>query len=115
MDDPKPGLEWSEVDEGFVGKDPRNMEVAELNALGHEKRRILSVIREKCLDCVGMLPSEVRKCVSTTCALWPYRQNKNPFFEGREMSDEEKQVVRDRFAAARAAGQASDIDEEDLI
>ena len=30
-------------------------------------------IRAKCLECVGMMPSEVLKCTGTSCHLWPYR------------------------------------------
>ena len=30
-------------------------------------------IRERCLNCVGWIPSEVRKCDCTDCALHPYR------------------------------------------
>jgi hypothetical protein len=37
------------------------------------------VIRAKCIDCCSGQVGEVRKCVATTCALWPYRMGENPF------------------------------------
>lgn len=62
-----------------VGRDPREMTIAELEALGHVKRPILAAIRAKCLDCCCGQPSEVRKCTAVGCLLWPYRMNDNPF------------------------------------
>ena len=47
--------------------------------LGHEKRNLLHVIRDFCLDCMGGQPSYVRKCTSVGCDLWPYRLRSNPF------------------------------------
>ncbi len=70
-----------EIENGFaVGKNPRDMSETELAALGHTKTRITKVIRQKCLDCCGNMPSEVRRCVSASCALWPYRMGRNPFY-----------------------------------
>ena len=68
-----------------IGRDPREMEISDLNALGHEKMPMLKVIRAKCLDCCADQPGEVRKCTAFRCALWPYRLGKNPFSE-REAS-----------------------------
>jgi hypothetical protein len=39
----------------------------------------LRVIRAKCVDCCAGQPGEVRKCVATTCPLWPYRMGTDPF------------------------------------
>lgn len=36
------------------------------------------VIKEKCLDCVGGVRSEVRDCAATDCPLFPYRFGKKP-------------------------------------
>jgi hypothetical protein len=96
------GLIHDETAGGLVGKDPREMAKSELEALGHEASPILSVIRAKCLDCCGEQPSEVRRCVSIKCALWPYRMGSNPMRDKREMSDEQRAVIAERFAAARA-------------
>lgn len=38
----------------------------------------IKAIRAKCLDCSGKSPSEVRKCESNDCPLFPYRMGKNP-------------------------------------
>lgn len=97
-----PGLEIDPVEGETVGRDPRGMSEAELNALGHAKSRIIGVIRAKCLDCCGGQPSEVRRCVLTSCPLWPYRMNTNPF-GGREMSDEQRAAAAERLAHARAS------------
>ena len=63
-----------------AGKNPRELSENDFASLGHSKTRILKVIRTKCLDCCGNMPSEVRRCVSTSCALWPYRMGWNPFY-----------------------------------
>jgi hypothetical protein len=64
-----------------VGRDPRKMTPAELNAVGHFKTALSKLIRLKCLDCANT-ENEVRKCTAVkTCVLWPYRMRKNPFSE----------------------------------
>ena len=52
----------------------------------------LKSIRQKCLDCVGGSPNEIRECPSTNCALWPYRMGRNPYLE---LSEEEKERRRE--------------------
>lgn len=47
-------------------------------ALGKNGQEIMTLnrrkaIRERCLNCVGWIPSEVRNCDFTWCALHPYR------------------------------------------
>lgn len=104
----KPGLEPDQIDGLPVGRDPRDMSESDLNALGHVKTRIISVIRAKCLDCCGGQQSEVRKCVATACPLWPYRMNANPFHSAREMTDEQRQAAAERLARARSAQSSED-------
>jgi hypothetical protein len=102
-------LSWQETDpsEGVaVGRDPRKCTKDEMIAWGHVPAPVLSVIREKCLDCCEGTPSEVRRCVAITCALWPYRMNHNPMRDKREMSEEEREAVGKRFAMAREAKNA---------
>lgn len=96
-----------------VGRDPRRIPVEELNAAGHHERPILAVIRAACQSCCGGVDSEVRRCTAVSCELWPYRMRKNPFRTGREMSDEQRAAVAARFKAAREAGSAMPVDEED--
>ena len=70
-----------------VGKLPRSIPTDDLAALGHPKSPI-KAIRAKCVDCcVGDL-SEVRKCVATSCPLWPFRMGKNPFW-GKDVTGAE--------------------------
>ena len=97
------GFVFDDVAFGMVGKDPREMDKSELEALGHEVMPVLSVIRAKCLDCCAGQQSEVRRCVSIKCALWPYRMGSNPMRDKREMSDEQRAVITERFAALRAS------------
>ena len=62
---------------------------------------VLKAIRAKCLDCCCGMPSEVRECPCTDCALHPYRMGKNPFRKKREMSDEQRAELAERLAKAR--------------
>jgi len=100
-----------------VGRDPRTMTQDEIKACGHEPMPVLAALRAKCLDCVGESPAEVRRCVSVTCALWPFRMNKNPWREKREMSDEQREAARVRLQNARlgisAGNQPSEIEEDE--
>lgn len=49
---------------------------------------LLKIIRSKCLDCCGGIPSEVRQCTSEhTCALWPYRMGTRPDSLKRHISE----------------------------
>ena len=62
----------------LVGIHPRRVEADDLRALGHPESP-LRAIRAKCIDCSGGNDAEARKCVATSCALWPYRMGGNPF------------------------------------
>jgi hypothetical protein len=61
---------------------PAELPVALLEEIGHEKRALLSIIRNKCLDC-SHTAYEVKLCTAFDCALWPYRLGKNPFLAPR--------------------------------
>lgn len=63
----------------LVGKHPDNVTIPEIEGAGHTNTPLVKIMREKCIECCGFEISEVRKCVSTTCPLWPYRMGKNPF------------------------------------
>jgi hypothetical protein len=73
----------------MVGRDPRQMNRAELKAMGHAPVSPVEAIRAKCLDCAGS-SDEVRKCVA-----WPFHTGKNPW---REVSEARREIGR-RFAA----------------
>ena len=66
----------------FIGKSPREIPLADLKALGHPES-YPKIIRAKCIDCCGGVASEVRKCVSIDCPLWPLRMGWNPFSRKR--------------------------------
>jgi len=89
----------SEADGGMIGRDPRRINLSEFSGAGIAGRPLLAVIRAKCLDCCCGQATEVRKCVATKCALWPYRMAANPFRK-LDLSDEERQrrVARMRRA-----------------
>jgi hypothetical protein len=63
----------------------------------------LKAIRAKCLDCSGGSSHEVITCPLTECTLYPYRRGKHPTRKGRELTDEQKSVIAERFSKARAA------------
>lgn len=69
-----------------------------------EAKRIcpIKAIRLKCLDCSGGSSVEVARCTAENCPLWHYRFGKNPFRKKRELSEEQKAEMRERFARARA-------------
>ena len=67
------------VDRGnLIGKDPRNISLKDLKALGHPES-YPKVIREFCKSCCGGVSIEVLKCPSKDCTLWPMRMGRNPF------------------------------------
>jgi hypothetical protein len=82
--------------EYLIGRDPRAMERAELEAMGHAPMSPVEAIRAKCLGCAGS-SDEVRKCVAMTCPSWPFRTGKNPW---REVSEARREIGR-RLAARR--------------
>ncbi len=86
--------------------DPREMSIADLKSLGHVKKSHSKIIKEMCNSCVGADPSgtrhkEVRLCQAIGCPLWAYRMGKSPFSTRGAMSDEQKQIVKERFAKAK--------------
>ena len=61
----------------------------------------VKAIRAKCMDCCCNQVGEVEKCPAEDCPLYPFRMGKNPFRTKREMSDEQKEHMREVLAAAR--------------
>lgn len=76
-----------------IGQHPDDISEADLLALGHKPKSLLTCLRSFCLACSGGSPAEARKCVRVTCPLWPYRLGKRPAVWRRS----------DLGAAARAA------------
>lgn len=58
-------------------------------------------IKGKCLECSCGDRNEVKNCLIPSCALYPFRLGKNPFRAKRELTEEQRQVCRDRFEKAR--------------
>ena len=58
-------------------------------------------IRAFCLECSNNSSNEVKICPRTVCPLYPFRFGKNPYRKRREMTEEERQVLRDRLNNVR--------------
>lgn len=74
--------------------------------MSEEKKVItnpVKAIRKYCLGCVNGSSKEVELCPITDCELFSFRFGKNPFRTKREMSEEQKAVMRERLAKAREA------------
>jgi len=73
--------------------------------LTEQQKRIcqnpVKAIRQKCLDCSGWSYTEVELCPLTECSLYPFRFGKNPFRTRRNMTEEQKEALRQRFKAIR--------------
>lgn len=61
----------------------------------------VKAIRAKCLDCCGNMMSVVQDCGIPTCPIYPFRLGKNPFRTRKEMTEEQKEAVKERLAKAR--------------
>ena len=57
----------------------------------------LKAIRAKCLDCCCEQLNEVKYCPASNCPLHPFRFGKNPFLAKRELTEEQKEVLRQRL------------------
>lgn len=62
----------------------------------------IKAIRKKCLDCCCGQRIEVELCPSNDCYLWPFRRGKNPYRRKRELSEEQKEVMRERMSKFRS-------------
>jgi hypothetical protein len=87
------------TNDGISGRDPRTLTEADFEAAGIESMPVLSAIRDKCIDCSGGSTAEVARCVAVSCALWPFRMNKNPF---RVRKDESELTDAQREARFRS-------------
>jgi hypothetical protein len=92
-----------QADEGeLIGKHPGDVP-SDFLSLKFRAQNPLKAIREKCLDCCCANGAEVRKCVATDCALWPFRLGTNPFRKTRELSPAEKCERAERLAKRHRA------------
>jgi hypothetical protein len=73
------GIMRRNPDGSTEGVDPQDIDLQTLRTLGHGGKTPLQVIRSKCLNSCVDQPSEVRKCTTVSCPLWPYKMGSNPF------------------------------------
>jgi hypothetical protein len=95
----RPHMEWDAGEGCPVGRDPREMAVEELEKFGHHKRPLLTVIRDKCIECCCGNQAEVRRCGMSTCPLWPFRMNSNPF--SAPATEAQRERARENLQRAR--------------
>jgi hypothetical protein len=95
----KPHHDKGSVAGAPVGRDPRSMSVADLEAAGRPRISRGDAIRAKCLDCCCGAPAEVRRCAMIDCALWPFRMGTDPYRE--PMGEERRAAAGARLSAGR--------------
>jgi hypothetical protein len=77
-------------------------------------KRPLRAIKAFCKECFGMdrreretvsLYEDIRDCVDPMCPLFEFRNGKNPFLS-RELTEEEKEVARERLDKSLGRGES---------
>lgn len=61
----------------------------------------VKAIRAFCLECCGNSSEAVRECTAPRCALYAFRFGKNPYLKRRELTEEEREELRNRLKKAR--------------
>jgi hypothetical protein len=61
-----------------IGRDPRQLTPAQLEAFGHAAKTPLQALRATCLAHLGTAP-KVRQCAASACPAWPFRMGTHPF------------------------------------
>ena len=77
-----------------------------------QKTNPVKAIREFCIDCCGGSRETVKNCPSVRCSLYPFRLGKNPFKQKRELTEEQRNAIRDRLKKGRE--NKENIDKNDL-
>lgn len=93
----------------IINKEQLKEQVKEFNI---ERIPVLKAVRNKCLNCCCGQRLIVESCPCPDCPLWPFRLGINPFTE-RNMSEEQKKAVVDRFKQYRENNKGDIINEED--
>lgn len=60
----------------------------------------IKAIRAKCLDCSNGSSNEVTLCPVQRCSLYPFRSGRNPYRTKRQLSDEQKQKLREQLSGS---------------
>ena len=88
-----------DADEGaLIGRAPRAVSAENWAASGTTYTVGLKAVRAKCLDCCCGNASEVRKCLSTACPLWPLRMASVP--KGYRIHGEQQKPDNDAVSDA---------------
>ena len=72
----------------------------------------LKTIRAHCLSC-SLTPYEVEMCPVVKCCLYPYRFGKDPRRVKKELTDEQRKSIRERFVKGKSLLDKGDILEGD--
>jgi hypothetical protein len=83
------------------GRDPRQMTVAELTAMGHPPISRAEAIRQNCLDCCGRSAAEVARCHMLSCPMWPFRMGTDPYRAKQSEAQRAARIASGRALAAR--------------
>ena len=73
----------------------------------------LKAIKAKCLDCCCDNKNEVKECPAQDCDLWPFRLGKNPFRKKRELTEEQRRAVSERFKNIRNKKETTNNEQEE--
>lgn len=63
---------------------------------GEEVTSPIKAIRKYCLVCSCYQSEEVKKCTVYDCYLYPFRMGHSPYRQPRELSDEQREAIRER-------------------
>lgn len=79
------------------------IEVANRNISKSAQKNPVKAIRAKCIDCCGAEDyiRRIKECELKKCALYPFRMGVNPYRVRKEMTEEQKEVLKTRLAEAR--------------
>ena len=79
----------------LIGRDPKEVP-SEILALWNKEHNPLKALRARCLDCCCGSAPEVRKCTAVNCPSWPFRMGTSPWKAPRQLSDEQREALRQR-------------------
>ena len=71
----------------------------------------LKAIKQFCYECCGENRAEVKRCTSSHCPLKPFRLGKNPYINRKSLSEEQKELARQRLADARNRRKVEEVNE----
>ena len=57
----------------------------------------LKAVRRKCIECAGGSADSAAKCKMYSCPLWDYRFGTNPYKKERNISEDERKMLKEIF------------------